>query len=282
MTFRRRYFLPLAFVCLAVSMVTAVWVIVFWHALTPAEEALFEHLLFDRFAQLLITAFLILSTLAFCLGALLHCYLIPLRRLAEETLIITTANPSHRIHLKGARSIMRLVEVINRGADRFESLNRRIREIIRLGKRRAEEEKTILAEVLAQISEPVLACNNAGKILLYNEKARRALAGDDAGKAPELPPLGLNRSIYQWLDRETLERLIRESSLPDGHGSEPPRRRFVACLSDGRKLPMTLAPMSDSTGTRHRVRIDARRKSKPRNPALTSLSDRGARSGYIP
>ncbi len=250
MTFRRRYFLPLAVLSLAASIITAVWVIVFWHDLTPAEEALFEHLLLNRFAQILVVAFLILSALAFCLGALLHYYLIPLRRLTEETMIISTANPSHRIRLKGARSILNLVDVINRSADRFEEMNRRIRAIIRLGKQRAETEKAILAEVLAQVSEAVVVCNNAGKILLYNEKARRLLSAGsntDEADAPPDNPLGLNRSIYRWLDREKMERRIRSLSQSVEGPAGPSEHSFVARLPDGRNISMRISPVLDST-----------------------------------
>jgi len=249
MRLKNKYFFPLALLSIFVSLFTGLWLVLFWHALSPAEEALFEHLFINRFAQILIIGSLSLCALAFALGALLHYYLIPLRRLTEETHLITTVNPSHRVALKGARDIRRLADVINQGADRFEEVQGKIRSIVQRGNRRLEEEKNVLAAILAQLADGVLLSNNAGRITFYNERARELLSpGNPTEPASSIAesPVGLGRSIFDLLDSNLLISAI------DGLDSSPslektnPVRSFVSESPNGRRLNVKLAPTLDS------------------------------------
>ena len=252
MRFRKKYFFPLALLSVFVSMVTATWLVVFWQALSPTEEALFKHLFVNRFAHVLVIGFLSLCGLALALGALLHYYLIPLRRLTEETHLITTVNPSHRIRLKGAKDILRLVDVINQGADRFEEVQGKIRSIIQRGKRQLEEEKNVLAAILAQLTDGVLLCNNAGGITFYNERARELLSsGNGNGSDHSAPsivesPVGLGRSIFDLLDPDLLVPAIDGLDAGPSLDQTNPVRSFVSEGPNGRRLNVKIAPTWDS------------------------------------
>ncbi|MBI4775118.1 MAG: hypothetical protein HY788_13250 [Deltaproteobacteria bacterium] len=249
MRLKNKYFFPLALLSILVSVFTAVWLVLFWHALSPTEKALFEHLFINRFAQILIIGSLSLCALAFALGALLHYYLIPLRRLTEETHLITTVNPSHRVALKGAKDIRRLAAAINQGADRFEEVQRRIRSIVHRGKFRLEEEKSVLEAILAQLTDGVLLSNNGGRITFYNERARELLSPvnltEPASSMAE-SPVGLGRSIFDLVDSNRLISAIDTLDSSPSLEKTNPVRSFASESPKGRRLIVKVAPAWDS------------------------------------
>ena len=104
-------------------------------------------------------------------------YILPIDKIASETRLIHSVNPSHRIHIEGVRDIVRLVNVINESADRYEDLFNQVEKKIDSARATAEEEKNILAAIVAELPEGVLICNTEGQILLYNTRVTQLLIG---------------------------------------------------------------------------------------------------------
>lgn len=212
MALKRTFLLGVVFVSLAAAMATIAWVVAFWYRLSPAEEALFVYALSERYAGIFLASFFLLGAFAIAFGILLHYYLIPLRRLVEETTLIATVNPLHRISLTGAKDIVRLVEAINDGADRFQRLHEAVNERIRLAGADLVTERNTLAAIIARLGEGILVCNLDFRILMYNGRARELLSLENnvsPGKVENLSFLGLGRSLFDILDKETLTRVIQ-------------------------------------------------------------------------
>ena len=149
------------------------------------------------------------------LDGIFHTYILPISRLAEETQLINSVNPSHRIRLEGSKDIIRLARIINEGADRFEALKREVDQKISQATSETEVEKNILAAVMAELPEGVLICNAGGQILLYNARAKRLFGADsvsdDLGKDPG-QFIGLGRSIFGIIDRNCIVHALDEIS----------------------------------------------------------------------
>jgi DNA polymerase-3 subunit epsilon len=111
------------FVVIAVSItiiIIASLAVLFWQQLSPEEKSLLLIIIKQNFLYLFSAAFLILAGLGFALDGIFHVYIIPTSKLVEETTLITSVNPSHRITIEGSSNIMRLAQIINEGADRYE------------------------------------------------------------------------------------------------------------------------------------------------------------------
>ena len=78
--------------------------------------------------------------------------------------------------IEGSKDIMRLIQIINEWADRYEDLQKNVDQKINLAKAKAEEEKNILAAIMSELPEGLVICNAEGRIILYSKKAKEFLA----------------------------------------------------------------------------------------------------------
>ena len=101
-----------------------------WQQMTPEGRTLLLQLFKAHFIYIFAVLILLVAGLGFALDAILHNYIIPVGRLAGETALIASVNPSHRIKLDGSKDIVRLVNNINAGADRIEALEKGIQQRI--------------------------------------------------------------------------------------------------------------------------------------------------------
>jgi DNA polymerase-3 subunit epsilon len=174
-------------------------------------------------AMVLVIAVLALTGLGLALGVMIHRYIRPLRKVAEETIVISSVNPSHRIASQGGGEVRRLIQIINDKADSFEELQKDVWRKIQMAMAQAEEEKNILAAIVSELPEGILICNADGSILLYNKQARRYLEGDDPKASPDpaheinrLPDgagnrfIGLGRSVFGVIDKNIIVHALDE------------------------------------------------------------------------
>lgn len=146
---------------------------------------------------------LIIGLLWFAVSRL---FLVPARRLAAETKMLTAAtgdDVSMPAHEYGALAPVAasVAELALRLAAVRADQGRAVAEATR----RAEEQSNRLAALLRDLHEGVVVCNLKHQVLLYNERARAML--------PAAVELGLGRSLLQIVTREpvlhTLHRLVR-------------------------------------------------------------------------
>jgi len=191
--------------------------LLFWQQLLPGEQFFLVGIFQRNFGYVFIAVFLLLVGLGFGLDWVFRFYILPLDKLTEETILINSVNPSHRIHSEGSREVVRLAKVINEWAERFEKLQNNIEERIRQAKSESEEEKNILAAIMAELPEGVIICNREGQILLYNKRAKRFLIGDKDNSFHEAVGgnesgrfIGLGRSVFSIIDKNLIVHAVDE------------------------------------------------------------------------
>ncbi len=186
-------------------------------------------------------------------------YLRQVQELAETGRTLLAANPTLRAApgtpLDTDPDILALAGIFNALAARFAALQGERAEAIRQGRVEMEEERNLLAALLSELSEGVLACNLEGQILLYNRNACTLLgAADDTATGAFV---GLGRSIFSMLDRETVAHAIAQAEARRARleGSEKAGAErtvvvsFVAAAANGLLLRAALTPFAGAGGS---------------------------------
>ena len=184
-----------------------------WGQLKPDQQTVMWQIVKGYTGYIFIILILASSGIGFVLDFIVNTYIIPLAKLADEYLVISTVNPSHRIKLEGAKNIVRLVEMINANADRMQQSGNHEKKLIVKEKAQLEEEKNTLAAVISGLPEGVVICNVEGQILLYNKRARLLLSrggqtDDDHHISARL--LGLGRSVFGVVDKYLIVHALDE------------------------------------------------------------------------
>ncbi len=227
--------------------------VLFWRQLSAQEKIVFLDLLKNHFAYIFIALFVVLTGFVFAMDAIFHNYIIPLSKIAEETRIIHSVNPSHRIEMEGSRDVVRLVRIINEGADNVESLRRNVSQKVQAAKSEAEEEKNLLASFMSELPEAVLICNADGRILFYNKRAREFLetsegaARTDAGEGQFI---GLGRSVFNAIDEHLILHALDEIAEKLQRQEPKVAAYFVLVGRGGRLLRVEAVPILEKAGTR--------------------------------
>lgn len=212
--------------------------------LDTGQRALLDQLLTQRTAPLALLAMLLLMAQGLALKALIDRYLTPMKRLAEE-IVLLTSNPGYQITPHGAREVRDLAVKANALATMHRQLHDDVQARVDAAKRALAEEKNRLAALMAELAQSVLVCNLDGRILLYNTRARQLL---EAGRSGTGATVGLGRSVFGVLDRSlivhALEQLQYQLQHPDGTtgGSAA---GFVTALGQGRIVRANMAPVLD-------------------------------------
>ena len=221
-----------------------------WQQMAPDGRALLLELLKDNFIYLFAILILLVAGLGFALDAILHNYIIPVGRLASETALISSVNPSHRITLDGSKDISRLVNSINAGADRIEALEKGMRQRIQSAKAEEEKEKNILAAIMAELPEGILICNEEGQILLYNQKVKQFFAADanlptNSNTTTDVSFIGLGRSVFSIIDQKLIEHALDEIQHKLREGYKDLSSHFMVIGKAGRLLRTEAFPVLD-------------------------------------
>ncbi|MDY6793365.1 MAG: exonuclease domain-containing protein [Thermodesulfobacteriota bacterium] len=203
-----------------------------------------------NFLYIFTAVFLLLAGLGFGLDWVFRFYILPLDKLAEESVLIHSTNPSHRIQLEGSREVVRLAKVINEWAERFEKEQNNIDERIQQARAESEEEKNILAALMAELPEGVIICNREGQILLYNKRAKRFLIGDKdneyreaAGSKESGRFIGLGRSVFSIIDKNLIVHAVDEIADKLKRKETDAASYFVVADKQDRLLRVEAAPI---------------------------------------
>jgi len=231
-----------------VAVVAAIGVMV--AAGLPDEDHRVLLRIVDERAQML--AFVAMLLLFLCAGAvswLFKNYVTAARSLAEQTRIVFATNPEHRIQGRGGAELVDLAASINRLADAFRRQQADLETKAGRSNSRLEEERNRLAALMSELSEGVLLCNAEGRILLYNEQARR-LFGAAAHPAPGARQglVGLGRSVFALLDRDQVAHALDKLQYSLDQGAELPATRFITNAATGALVKVQMAPFLSAGG----------------------------------
>jgi DNA polymerase III subunit epsilon len=221
--------------------------ILFWQQLSEIQQQNFLTILKEHFIYFFMAAVLLFTAFGFTVDWFFRFYIVPVNKLTEETQIITTVNPSHRIVVSGSADVVRLSEIINHSADRFTTIQEDIERQLQVAKTATETEKDILAALLEGLPQGIIVCNADGKIVFYNRKVKVIFARHES-KIPQW--LGLGRSIYGTVDKSLIKRGLERIGQKLAESQKMFSERFLVGTHGGITLPAELVPVLDS---RHHV-----------------------------
>lgn len=167
------------------------------------------------------------------------------RRLSEAGRLLLNANPAYRIAPAGHPDIQEITQVFNALGDRIVELQQARTDAIQQARADLEEERTLLATLMAELTEGVIVCNLDGQILLYNRGAHRLL--DASTHAEHGAFVGLGRSIFAMLDHNTIAHAVEQVQYRHLRRSETEAAaviNFITTAANGRLLRARLAPFS--------------------------------------
>jgi len=224
----------------------------FWNQLAQGEKEAVKGILHHHGDYLLIPIFLLIVLILWAVETLFRSYVKPVKRISEEVILINSANPSYRIEGRGSEEIRLLCDSINLGADRVEEIVRSVEDRIRQTRSEAEAEKNVLAAIISEFPQGVVACNMEGRILLYNNRAQEILAScshkgthqDSDGNEIEKPGyLGLGRSVYGIIDKGLIEEAIKKIQEQVQSNAPAGEQAFVFHDGTGHSLKVEMVPI---------------------------------------
>jgi len=229
-------------ICITFLIILALALVV-WFQLLPTEATVLSGVLRQYSLYLSIALLLFVGILGFGLSSIFHAYIAPINSLVEETQLINSVNPSHRIHLEGSKDVRQLAQIINEGADHSDRLRQDVDEKISRATFETEEEKAILAAIIAELPEGVLICNTGGQILLYNHRAKHYFNPTDAAAQDSGRFIGLGRSIFGVIDRNSIAYALDDISEKLHRNAKNIAAYFVMAGRDQNLLRVEAVPI---------------------------------------
>ena len=217
--------------------------VVFWNSLSSEEKNLVNQIVQSK--HILAICLPLLLGVILAIHTIYKLYIVPLGKLAEETTLIHTANPSHRIKIRAGKAVQNLAALINEGADRYEEINRNVKEKISLAKAKIEDEKNTLAAFISELSEGVVICNPDGLILLYNRQAKEFLTEHTADASVSTPYIGLGRSVFGLIDKNIIVHALDDIGAKLEREEENVVSYFVIVGRNNSQLKTEAVPIID-------------------------------------
>ncbi len=247
MRLKNKFWLLLVIPTLFMIAIIVIMAVLFWQQMTPQQRVLFLGITKEYFIYFFGGAIFLVAGIGLLIDGIINTYVIPVAKVAEETSVIFSVNPGHRIAPIGGRDIHKLIHAINEGAQRYEDLKSSVDEAIRQAKREVEEEKNLLAGLMAELPEGVIVCNREGNILLYNRRVIRLLVEGctHAAEADVEPFIGLGRSISDIIDEHLISHAIDEILYKLKQKVSPVVSHFVITSCEDALLDVEAAPIVD-------------------------------------
>jgi DNA polymerase-3 subunit epsilon len=235
----RRLVLLVSAACLSILGLLGALAFGIWASLTPSQQDVTGDILSEQAGLLVGCALLFVTLLAIGLAVFLGRYAGAAKRLTDDTKLIASVNPEHRVKPEGAAEMRSLAEAVNRLGDRYGALRLDVEDTARRARADVEEERDRLAALMAEMTQAILVCNVDGRILLYNAAAQDLLGAGRAGGF-----VGLGRSLFGIVERDVvLHGLSYVRDLAE-RGDERPVARFAMQVG-GRLVRSHLAPVRD-------------------------------------
>ncbi len=269
MSLKLRFSLTLASLFGFVVYIIITCLLVIWFSLLPQERLVLSTIAAERASIIVLFMFVLLIGLGSMLRRLFRIYT-QISRLLEETKLITTANPEHRIAPADIPEVGQLANVINTFADNYQALKSDVDLRIRDACSNLEEEKDVLAALMSELTQGVVVCNIEGRVLLYNQRVRQLFSpsiealvnsnghanghnnghGHANGNGARLTAtgglIGLGRSIFSIVDRSLIAHALDQIHHQLAQGNPSPFAHFVTTMGTDRLLSAYVAPVQDS------------------------------------
>jgi DNA polymerase III subunit epsilon len=131
-----------------------------------------------------------------------------------------------------------LAQAINGLADDHFALRRRSADQLALATEQIEEERDLLSAVLAEQSAAVIACSQAGRVLMYTPAAAALLER----LAPDRY-LGLGRTVFALFRRSAIQHGLERLALAQQRGDARPAAAMLLAMRSGALLHARFTPL---------------------------------------
>lgn len=239
---------PLVLVALALAVLLAVAVGLVYFTLDAPGRAQFARLLGPRAALLV---------LAWALGvvaamAALQRWWVPrvsaLPELAEQTRALVNASAPLQLKARAQADQQPLADAVNALAAQRDALRADVSAEVARASASVRLERNRLAALMSELTQSVVVCNRDGRILLYNQRARRQFRA--LSDAPQLAGgaelIGIGRSIYAVFDKRLVAHALESISHRRARGAQQPSAQFVTTTRGGQLLRVQVAPVHDA------------------------------------
>jgi DNA polymerase-3 subunit epsilon len=216
--------------------------------LEPARREALAGIVEDHGPLLAFMALLLFIACGGILRWLFARFVAPLRSIAEQAMIVATANPEHRIAAEAGPEVAELARAINRLGDAYRAQQGQMDARIAESGASLEEERNRLAALMSELSEGVLVCNAQGRILLYNERARALFAPTPSGPLAPQSPVGLGRPIFAFLDRDQVAHAMEKIQYGLDRDARSPVTLFFTSSVQGDLIRVRVAPFLATGG----------------------------------
>lgn len=199
----------------------------------------------DRIVRILMVAALACVLACVALRKVYHLYVRASLRLAEEIGALG-AHCGVRVGDYAAPELQAIAQAVNQLANVRDALENDVAGRVREARASLEEERSRLAALMAELNQSVVVCNLNGRVLLYNQRAREELGGQELTGGVEL--LGLGRSIYTVLDRSLIAHALERLQQRPGQMAGSRGAQFVTATRSGRLLRALMTPVRAADG----------------------------------
>lgn len=166
-------------------------------------------------------------------------------RLVEDAQVLLGTDIKRQLKPSGSIENHRLTDLINQLVQQRETLREEMGALVKEAAQNTELEKNRLAALMSELSKSVVVCNLDGKILLYNNRARRQF--QRLSKTPNVAAggelIGLGRSIYGVFDRKLLTHALENIQHRLQQKVTSPSTQFVTTTQSGQLLRVQMAPV---------------------------------------
>lgn len=171
-----------------------------------------------------------------------------LPELAEQTRAIVNAAEPLQLKARTPPEEQRLVEAVNALAAQRDALRGDVAAEVARASASVRLERNRLAALMSELTQSVVVCNRDGRILLYNQRARRQFRA--LSEAPQLADgaelIGIGRSIYAVFDKKLVAHALDSIYQRLARGAAQPSAQFVTATRGGQLLRVQVAPVTDT------------------------------------
>ena len=210
--------------------------------LAPEEQVVVEELFNKLLPFPFIGSLILVAFICTMVRLLFVNYIIPVLRMAEQTRLITAANPDYRVSPEGARELITLARVINESADAYQALQSEVEVKIHQSNLALKEERNRFAALMSELPCGVVVCNLDGRILLFNNQAQEMLQSGNSQDSGST--IGLGRSIFATLERAPLVHALGVMNHTFAQGQVKPFLGLMTKLCGDRFIRVNMAPVT--------------------------------------
>ena len=229
--------------------VMALWLVLVaamvWATLSAPERAAVGGVLGERMALVFGAWLAGLVGVGWVLRTLHARYVGAPERLLDQVRVVLAARTPQPLQLPGTREIQALAGAVNELAAQRDRLRADMAAQVAEASASVQQEKDRLAALMAELQQSVVVCNQAGRILLYNQRARQAFRAlsQDPQQASGAELIGIGRSIYAALDRQVLVHAFDRIHQAVARGDARATAQFVTTVQGGQLLRVQVAPV---------------------------------------